>query len=197
MRKPTWCCAMLLPLTIAACAPITDRVILLPGPDGRTGAVLVSAGDEQRVLTEPYTGADVAAGKVNMLKTSPGMVRDDYGSLLAMQPVRPRLFVVHFDPGTSVLTLASQSMLASIRAELAALPAGEAVVIGHTDRVGTVEANDRLSLQRAELVREMLLGAGVAPEAISLVGRGERAPAVSTADEVAEARNRRVEIKLR
>ena len=32
---------------------------------------------------------------------------------------------------------------------------------------------------------------------VSVAGRGEREPAVATADEVAEARNRRVEIKLR
>jgi OOP family OmpA-OmpF porin len=80
---------------------------------------------------------------------------------------------------------------------LATLPAGEAVVVGHTDRVGALEANDRLSLQRAALVRDMLVSAGIAPEAITVVGRGERAPAFMSADEVAEARNRRVEIKLR
>lgn len=197
MSKASCLCALLWSLTLAACAPLSDRIVLLPGPDGRSGAVLVSVGEEQRVLSEPYADAQVAGGKVSLLKTSPGMVRDDYGALLAMQPARPRLFVVHFDAGTSVLTPASRTLLASIRSELATLPAGEAVVIGHTDRVGAVEANDRLSLQRATLVRDMLVGAGIAPEAIAVVGRGERAPAVITADEVAEARNRRVEIKLR
>jgi OOP family OmpA-OmpF porin len=197
MSKACCLCALLCSLSLAACAPFSDRVVLLPGPDGRTGAVLVSADGEQKVLSEPYADAQVADGKVVLLKTSPGMVRDDYGALLAMQPARPRLFVVHFDAGTSVLTPASRTLLASMRAELATLPAGEAVVIGHTDRVGALEANDRLSLQRATLVRDMLLSAGIAPEAIAVVGRGERAPVVMTADEVAEARNRRVEIKLR
>ncbi|WP_313953067.1 OmpA family protein [Accumulibacter sp.] len=187
----------LLSLMITACAPLSDKVILLPGPDGRTGALLVSAAAGDIVLSEPYTGADVAGGKVTMVRTSPGMVRNDYGWLLGRQPARPRLFVVHFQSGSSVLTAASQPVLDSIRAHLAALPGGEAVVIGHTDRVGAVATNDRLSLQRANLVREMLISAGVAREDISVVGRGERAPVVATADEVAEARNRRVEIKLR
>jgi outer membrane protein OmpA-like peptidoglycan-associated protein len=88
-------------------------------------------------------------------------------------------------------------VLAALRAALATLPAAEVIVTGHTDRVGSVEANDRLSLARAQAVRELLVDAGVARSIISVVGRGERAPLVPTADEVAEARNRRVEIKIR
>jgi len=53
------------------------------------------------------------------------------------------------------------------------------------------------ALRRAEAGREQLIGAGVAPDAISVVGRGEREPVVFTEDGVAEPRNRRVEIKLR
>ena len=127
-------------------------------------------------------------------------VRRDEAALrvfLADAPARPRIFLVHFEAGTNVLTPASQEQLAGIRAALATLPAGEAIVIGHTDRLGSIEANDRLSLQRAEVARSLLVSAGVAPEAITVVGRGEREPVVRTDDEVAEARNRRVEIKLR
>ena len=67
----------------------------------------------------------------------------------------------------------------------------------HTDRVGTVEANDRLSMTRAQAVRDMLVEGGLARAAIAVVGRGEREPVVATADEVAVARNHRVDIKIR
>jgi len=184
-------------LGLAACARLTDHVVLLPGPDGRTGALSVTAASGEMVLSEPYTGVDVAGGKVTRLSTSAAMVREAFGPLLDMQPARPRFFVVHFEAGKDVLTPASRGLLANIGAELAALPAGEAVVIGHTDRMGAREFNDRLSLQRAELVRERLVGAGVPRDAISVAGRGEREPVVVTADEVAEPRNRRVDIKLR
>lgn len=186
-----------LALSLAACARLSDRVVLLPGLEGRSGALSITAADGEVVLSEPYTGVDVAGGKLSTLKTSPRRVRDAYGRLLDMQPARPRILVVHFEAGTNVLTPASQEQLADIRAALATLPAGEAIVIGHTDRLGSIEANDRLSLQRAEVARSLLVSAGVAPEAITVVGRGEREPVVRTDDEVAEARNRRVEIKLR
>jgi outer membrane protein OmpA-like peptidoglycan-associated protein len=70
-------------------------------------------------------------------------------------------------------------------------------VIGHTDRVGSVEHNDALSKKRAELVSGALTSAGIPAAQIEVAGRGEREPVVATADEVAEPRNRRVEISIR
>ena len=81
--------------------------------------------------------------------------------------------------------------------ELKKRPSPEITVIGHTDRLGPDQANDTLSLQRAQRVKELLIQRGVAAERISVAGRGEREPLVPTADEVAEPRNRRVEINVR
>ena len=84
-----------------------------------------------------------------------------------------------------------------LRAEIARRPVPELVVIGHTDRVGRAEANDELSLRRAEAVRAMLVRAGIPAAQIETAGRGEREPLLPTADEVAEPLNRRVEINVR
>lgn len=70
-------------------------------------------------------------------------------------------------------------------------------MIGHTDTVGDAAANDRLSLQRAQAIRERLLREGFDPERIVAIGRGEREPAVATGDEVNEPRNRRAELIVR
>ena len=71
-------------------------------------------------------------------------------------------------------------------------------VTGHTDTVGSLERNDRLALKRAEAVVDWLIrDSGVDPQMIRAVGRGEREPLVPTGDNVAEARNRRVEIFVR
>ena len=68
---------------------------------------------------------------------------------------------------------------------------------GHTDRVGSVQSNDAFSIKRAIAVREILVDSGVNPSVIETAGRGEREPLVPTEDEVAEAKNRRVEISVR
>lgn len=190
-------------LLLSACAQLPhERVILLPKPDGSgSGAVLVAkrAGGQQQqlLLAEPYAQADASESGLNLSRNDAASVRRDYGELLAMQPMRPRIFVVQFASNSNQLTADTAPVLAEVRAALGRQEAGELIVIGHTDSVGTMEANDKLSLARANSVRDLLIEQGVAAQAISVAGRGEREPLVATADEQAEARNRRVEIKLR
>lgn len=199
--RPAWLplpALALATLLVAGCAsPVGDRVILLPQPDGSPSAVEVRAGSQSLRLDKPYATAEVSGSTLVAGATTAEQVRQQYGGLLGQLPVRPRSFAVQFEANASRLAAGADVVLAEVRAALAQLPAAEVVVIGHTDRVGTVEANDRLSLQRAQTVREILVAAGLPPSAITVAGRGEREPVVPTADEVAEARNRRVEIKIR
>lgn len=189
---------LLLALAAAGCAPLTERVILLPGSgDAPTGALSVKAAKGEVLLAEPYAQADVVGGQPQRLASNPQAVQQAYGALLAMQPPRPQRFVLRFETGGDRLTADSQPVLDRLLAALAANPAADLVVTGHTDRKGSVELNDRLSLQRAQSVRDRLVAAGAAAARISVAGRGEREPAVATDDEVDEPQNRRVEIKLR
>ena len=202
--RPTvaWPIAFALAL-VAGCATVSkppevsERVILLPQRDGSPSAVEVSVGTQRLQLDKPYAVAERQGTELRPASTDAAAVQQRYGAVLAAQPAPPQHFVVQFEANGSRLTAAAAAVLDQLRAALAGRPGADLVVTGHTDRVGSVEANDRLSLQRAQTVRDMLVAAGVPREAISVAGRGEREPAVATADEVAEARNRRVEIKLR
>ena len=124
-------------------------------------------------------------------------MRQSHPQLLAQRPPAPETFVLEFEPGTSQLTADSQARLADIVARAQARAGGEIVVTGHTDRQGSLEANDRLSLERAQSIRTLLVERGFRPELIEAVGRGEREPLVPTDDEVAEPRNRRAELLVR
>ena len=197
-RRCAGAIAALLPILLAGCAGVlSDRVVLLPQPDGSPSALDVTAGNQRLLLTQPYAVAELRDGTLRPATTTAEAVQAAYGALLAQQPARPRSFTVQFESNGNRLAAGAEPVLAEMRAALAALPAAEVVITGHTDRVGTVESNDRLSLARAEAVRELLVAGGLARNAITVAGRGEREPAVPTADEVAEARNRRVEIKIR
>ena len=183
---------------LTGCASVvSDRVILLPQLDGTPSAVEVSAGGQRLLLDKPLATAELRDGTLTPATTTADELRARYGDLLARQPARPRIFTVQFESNGNRLTAGADAVLAEMRAAMSSLPAPEVVITGHTDRMGAVEANDRLSLARAEAVREILVAAGVPAAAITVAGRGEREPAVPTADEVAEARNRRVEIKIR
>ena len=175
-----------------------ERIVLLPNADGRPSGVTVrSAKGNEVLLDKPYAG--VASGLLgeHTYETTPEKVQARYGDVLAAQPLRPVSYTLYFESGSNKLTAESEGEFAKVRREIAERPGAEAMVIGHTDRVGSNDANDRLSLRRAELIREQLIQAGVPAAKLEAVGRGEREPLVQTADEVAEPRNRRVEINVR
>ena len=69
-------------------------------------------------------------------------------------------------------------------------------VSGHTDSVGTVAVNQRLSEQRAISVADYLSYQGVARQRIATRGYGKSMPIASNDTEEGRAQNRRVEIKI-
>lgn len=183
-------------LVLAGCA--SERVVLLPSADGQQSAVVVrTAGGEQR-LTQPYAAAAVGPGGHTVTyAASAEHVDGRFAGAIAAQPPRPLSFIVYFIEGSDALTPESAEAFAKVKAALQARPAAEILVVGHTDRVGSVPYNDELALKRAQAVKEALVAAGLPAQGIDTAGRGEREPAVPTADEVAEPRNRRVEISVR
>lgn len=68
-------------------------------------------------------------------------------------------------------------------------------IIGHTDTVGSAEHNLQLSRRRARSISAWFKGRGL-KNPIAYEGLGESAPAVKTADEVDEPKNRRVDYIL-
>jgi outer membrane protein OmpA-like peptidoglycan-associated protein len=185
------------PVLAPPAAP-ADLVVLLPAREGPTGALSVSRGAEQQVLSAPYASARVApAGPIDMGATTPAEVERLFGEALSALPSRPMSVLLYFLEGKDELTPDSRQVVDRVVAEIAGRPAAEVVVIGHTDRVGSVAFNDALSLRRAQRVRDDLVRLGVGADRIEVAGRGEREPLVPTEDEVAEPRNRRVEISVR
>ncbi|HEY7041336.1 MAG TPA: OmpA family protein [Methylomirabilota bacterium] len=199
MRGLAGLVALALLLLVGCARPARDDLyVLLPGPEGQTGQLRVDSEGRSTVLDQPYAAARVKEpGRVEPGTVTEQEARQAFGPALAAQPGRPASFILYFLEGRDELTPESRQTVATILSEIATRPAPEIVVIGHTDRVGSVPYNDALSLRRAERMRDELVKAGIPADRIRVAGRGEREPLVPTADEVAEPRNRRVEINLR
>lgn len=175
-----------------------SRVVLLPEADGKVGAVVIKTDTGQQTLSTAYASAQIASGGAITVQTEDAaQLNQRYASTLAARPQPPVSFVLYFEFGSAVdIAPAFKPVLEQLMAALASFPAPEISVIGHTDRVGSLEANDLLSVQRAQTVRDLIVRAGI-QASIEVSGRGEREPVVPTADEVPEEKNRRVEINLR
>ena len=73
----------------------------------------------------------------------------------------------------------------------------EAVVAtGHTDSIGTVAYNQKLSVRRAEAVKQHLVSHGVAADRIYISGKGKSQPVASNKTAAGRAQNRRVDIEV-
>lgn len=182
-------------LLLSACA--SERMVLLPSPDGRPSAVVVRDRFDERVLDKPYAAVVRRGGENLGYESSAEEVRERFSAALAAQPERPVSYILYFEPGSEMLTPVSKVEFDKVRKEIAERAASEVTVIGHTDRVGSQQSNDELSKKRADGIRELLIQTGVRAEKLEAVGRGERDPLLATEDEVDEPKNRRVEINLR
>lgn len=197
-----------------------EMVVVVPSADGHVGMVVVERGDDRVILNEAYATSRVTSdGQIHLEKLEPKEVQSKlvaspsaeapqlervaaslpmFHDAIAALPPRPVTFLLYFITGTDTLTDASKLELARMVEELRRREVADIVVIGHTDRVGNEQANDELSLQRAERVKAEFVAQGIAPaERIRAAGRGERDPLVPTENDVDEPLNRRVEINVR
>jgi OOP family OmpA-OmpF porin len=187
----------LLGALLAACATQQGSVVLIPDKGGKDTAVVVTQGKSQVPLTQPYAAAHLTSGGPKTYQSSAQEVQSYFAAALAAQPLPPTQFTLYFVEGKDEFTAESKSIIDGVFAEIAKRPVPDVLVIGHTDKVGSDAVNDPLSRQRAEVVRTALLARGIAVDKVVAIGRGKREPMVPTADGVAEARNRRVEIQVR
>ena len=104
---------------------------------------------------------------------------------------------IRFAPNTSNILADSQSLLQEIAAILAQHSEIRHIEIqGHTDDTGSAERNKRLSRERAEAVRDGLVGLGADASRLTAVGYGSDKPLGPNTSEASRARNRRVQFMI-
>ncbi|MFA5322248.1 MAG: OmpA family protein [Smithella sp.] len=186
-------------LVLAGCGA-KSMVVLIPDPDGNVGQLVVANEGGQQVLNKTNQSVQVtdrktAPGKVTTL--SDEEIRATFSDALAAQPLPPARFILYFLQDSDELTDESKAVLPQIFQTIQKRGSTDIVISGHTDTVGTNEYNYQLSLDRAQITSEILVANGAVPANITVTSHGEGNPLVKTADEVAEPRNRRVEIVIK
>jgi len=105
------------------------------------------------------------------------------------------VYGIYFDTGKSEVKSESQAALQEVAKLLSSDPGLKLLVVGHTDSVGQLEANMKLSQARAEAVIQALIKShGVAATRLKAQGAGPIAPVATNRTEEGRAKNRRVEL---
>ncbi|TQV68107.1 OmpA family protein [Denitrobaculum tricleocarpae] len=194
-----WLAALAL-LALSACAP-NNLFVLLEDDDGKVGAIQVQneAGAQTLNQAGQATGLDRAGQEpVEPFVLEEDEIREVFGEALDAQPEPPVTFLLYFRTGTSELTPESQALIPDILRTIDERETPPRIaVVGHTDTLGAASVNAALSLDRANVVRDLLLSRDLDPDFVEATSHGENNPLVPTADEVSEPRNRRVEVTIR
>jgi outer membrane protein OmpA-like peptidoglycan-associated protein len=101
---------------------------------------------------------------------------------------------VLFDTGKYTLRQEAREKLARIAGILMNYPELRLEAEGHTDNVGSMELNEKLSRQRADSVRDYLISQGIPESSIASSGKGYSVPVASNDTSEGRQQNRRVEL---
>jgi outer membrane protein OmpA-like peptidoglycan-associated protein len=179
--------------------PGQSLTVVLPDSDtGSTGDARVSNPfGSVELAEERHAALATAISRPVFGKLSAADVKNIFGDALSALPPPPQQFTLFFRFESDALTDRSQALIPTILTAVKEHAVQDVVVIGHTDTMGTQQANYALGLKRAITVRNLLMDAGLDGSTIDVTSVGELDLLVKTADETPEPRNRRVDIAVR
>lgn len=186
-------------LLLAGCGA-KSMVVLLPDPDGKVGQVVVANQGGEQVLNQANQSVQVTDRQTRpsaVSTLSAEEINATFSEVLAARPLPPARFMLYFLQDSTELTAESKAVLLQIFQDLQKRGASDIVITGHADKVGEDEYNYQLALERAQTTSHLLSAKGAAPAKLYVASHGEVDPLVNTADEVAEPRNRRVEVVIK
>jgi OmpA-OmpF porin, OOP family len=109
----------------------------------------------------------------------------------------PKRFVfdhLNFESATTQLTPDSNATVSDLVKIMACYPKMSVELDGHTDNTGDPQSNLKLSVDRAEAVKNLLVQGGIDPSRIATQGFGQDRPVASNDTEDGKAKNRRTEL---
>ena len=101
---------------------------------------------------------------------------------------------IKFNTGSSQVSRQSAYWLDVIARYVASQPGIDVVIDGHADNTGAAKFNDKLSVKRADAVKQSLVKNSVDQRSIFTRGYGEAEPACNNATAKGKACNRRAEV---
>ncbi len=185
---------------LTGCGAQRTTFVLLPDPAGTVGKITVSNDLGSRTLDkagEVVVIKDKSAAPGQSSKLTAEQISAMFQHAMAIEPDQPEKFILYFRFDSINLTPASEKILAKVLDRAVTGGSMDIAVNGHTDRAGEDGYNYHLSLHRAERIRHLLESRGVASSFITSTSHGEGNPLVPTGNNIAEPRNRRVEVIIR
>lgn len=101
---------------------------------------------------------------------------------------------LNFDTNSTQVTPDSNATISNLIATVKCFPASQVQLVGYTDKTGSPDANKKLSLDRANAVKTLLVRGGIDSSRIATEGEGQDKPVASNDTDEGRAKNRRTEL---
>ena len=101
-----------------------------------------------------------------------------------------------FDTNKAVLKPEGKAKLDDLTSKMGGINLEVIIAVGHTDSDGSDAYNQKLSVRRAEAVKDYLTSKGVEKNRVYTEGKGEKQPVADNKTKEGKAKNRRVEIEV-
>ena len=190
---------------------LVSSIMNTPEPMPTSTIVLVDNGFEKNaIIVETKVGSvliDKTGGYVNLTSKdekpsevkimSQEQINQKFKNVIDSAPLKPIKILLYFKSNSNELTDESKRKLPEIFKNIKDRAPADVSVIGHTDTKGSQKINNKLSLKRAKSITKWILEQNIDVPKLKSEGYGENDLLIKTADNVSEAKNRRVEIFIK
>ena len=117
----------------------------------------------------------------------------------AVAPVTQKVTLaadVLFDFDKSAVKPEGKAKLDELVGKLKAINLEVIIAIGHTDSIGSNQYNQKLSMRRAQSVKDYMVSKGIQANRIYTEGKGEKQPVAPNTTKEGRQKNRRVEVEV-
>jgi OmpA-OmpF porin, OOP family len=173
---------------------------VVPGCDG------VPLQPAQAVTTENKTAAEVPAAAASAQRPTSAPVTEPVASkseettkaAVVPPPIAKVSLTTDASFGFDQSSLRPEGLerLKKLHAELQNAKVDSILATGHTDSIGKASYNKKLSIRRAQAVKDYLVKLGIPSERIFIDGKGATQPVASNKTSQGRARNRRVDVEV-
>jgi outer membrane protein OmpA-like peptidoglycan-associated protein len=210
-------CALQAPLKATLSQALLQVIVVDDKNKPQTGQLVTFTSKKDGKM---YNGTTDGAGKFNMLippaqkyGVSYRIFNEVYSDLMMELPsaaspftfeytitaTPPRKFTlnnVFFDSGKSTLRLESNKELDQLAEYMGLKKTLVIEIAGHTDNVGAADANQKLSEDRANAVKQYLIKKGIAANRVTAKGYGDTQPEADNSTAEGRQKNRRTEVHI-
>ncbi|MEK7406015.1 MAG: phosphate ABC transporter substrate-binding/OmpA family protein [Acidobacteriota bacterium] len=158
----------------------------------REARMIKRSSEAEASVDRRYLGA--MKGKFSTASTEPPI--EYKAPAKGATPIATQHRSIYFDPNSARMSLDSRAIVDEIGGFMRAYENTIVDIEGNTDSTGTRELNMRLSLERADAVKQYLVGKGFPAVRMRTAGHGPDKPLETNATPEGREKNRRTDIKV-